>query len=170
MSDFEKAKDEAAELHAHDQVNCKPSWPTVREPFMNREIEYAFCAGGEWARDYSTTELVNTEARLHMALDERDALKAEVKRLKAELKLYMQSEKIWQDNCGVAGRDALPKERAKARRLAEALTEGDYNSIRETLALMAEGEGDDAQVYMQMSKAALDKLDKALAEYEGEKE
>jgi hypothetical protein len=34
MSDFEKKRD-AAELRAFDQVNCKPSWPTVRDPAMN---------------------------------------------------------------------------------------------------------------------------------------
>ena len=34
-------------------------------------------------------------------------------------------------------------------------------SVRETLALMSEGEGNNIEVYMQMSKSALNKIDKA---------
>ena len=44
-----------------------------------------------------------------------------------------------------------------------ALTDGGYNSVREILALIAEGEGDDQETYMDMGKAALTKIDAALS-------
>jgi hypothetical protein len=135
LSNFEKRRDQAAELHAHEQVNCAPSWPSVREPFMNREIEHAFKAGADWARKLLDagihSELIKERDALKAELSaaaegmnahdksranvilERDALKAEVERLNAllnypHLPLYKESEE-------------LTKERDKSRRLAEAL-------------------------------------------------
>lgn len=57
----------------------------------------------------------------------------------------------------------------EAKRVADLLhtLNGDsYNSVRETLALMTEGEGDDPSVYQDMAGSALFKLDKALRVYE----
>lgn len=68
---------------------------------------------------------------------------------------------------GIAWRDANPS--PKVQSLLEALNGSTYTSIRETLALMAEGEGNNSEVYRQMSKGALVKLDAALAQFRGEK-
>lgn len=49
------------------------------------------------------------------------------------------------------------------KELVKALDDHSYNSVRETLALMAEGEGTDHKVYMEMAAGALKKLDHVLA-------
>ena len=42
----------------------------------------------------------------------------------------------------------LDQELKRSAKLVSALTDGQYNSVRETLALMAEGEGSNHEVYM----------------------
>ena len=64
----------------------------------------------------------------------------------------------------------LEEEKKKTEALVEALEDGTINSIRETLALMAEGEGPNPETYMAMANSALKKLDKALADYKGTNE
>lgn len=50
--------------------------------------------------------------------------------------------------------------------LVTMLSDGTYNSVRETLALMSEGEGYCEETYRIMSKSALKKVDEALAKVE----
>ena len=61
---------------------------------------------------------------------------------------------------------ALIDEKARSKKLLEALKAGGYNSIRETLALMVEGEGSNPETYQTMANSALVKLDKAIAQHE----
>lgn len=57
----------------------------------------------------------------------------------------------------------------RVNKLIAALTYGD-GSVREELALMAEGEGLNPDVYMAISKHALTKLDRAIKDFQGEEE
>lgn len=63
--------------------------------------------------------------------------------------------------------DDLKELQCRVNKLIAALTYGD-GSIREELALMAEGEGPNPDVYMAISKQALTKLDRAIKEFQGE--
>ena len=60
--------------------------------------------------------------------------------------------------------NALVKQKAIIEKLKEALEGEGYNSIRETLALMADGEGSNHEVYIAMANSALERLDVALAD------
>lgn len=96
--------------------------------------------------------------------NERDQLRAEVVRLTTELD---HTEKVYRMNRGFVedSKGKIAELKAAAEKLAEALYDNTYNCVRETLALMSEGEGDNAQTYREMAKHALTRLDKALAEY-----
>jgi hypothetical protein len=133
--DFEKHRDAAAEKYRDEDFEKHPNGYAVG-PYINyHAMEYAFCAGADWARmvldagihselikerDALKAELsaaaegmnAHDKSRANVIL-ERDALKAEVERLNAllnypHLPLYKESEE-------------LTKERDKSRRLAEAL-------------------------------------------------
>jgi hypothetical protein len=47
-------------------------------------------------------------------------------------------------------------------KLEKLIKDDTCNSVRETLALISEGEGNNIEVYRQMSKSALNKIDKVL--------
>jgi len=108
------------------------------------------------------------EKKLH---EELAAARAEIEWLKCELvdfnEITGQEYPIIsrQEICDEVDRlaEQLNREREVTKVLTEAIQDGTYNCVRETLALMAEGEGSNPQTYMDMSKYALRRLDEALA-------
>lgn len=143
-----------------DAARANPLAPEASEEVLkNHEVTFLKLRVAELKqeRDRLQVELsrqeklaLNEFSRWESFENERDQLRDEIKN----------SNKFDQDQ-----ENKIAGLKAAAEKLAEALYDDTYNCIRETLALMSEGEGDNPQTYRQMAKHALTRLDKALAEY-----
>lgn len=163
-----RMKDIAEECLGEIYCNITPyietdTWTNYREALrLELQHEYMFSNFKQpWATDFRRAVFVENREEISKLI-EADMLK----RIKSLEDCKQEYDQFRYSPGGDRYQDKvkeLDSLKAKHERLLEALTAGGYNSVRETLALMAEGEGKDPRIYQAMARRALRELDSALA-------
>jgi chromosome segregation ATPase len=139
--------------------------------FLHNRIQPKGSYAGNYFRKGYRAAILDAQAEIVELTGDKNVLQLIIEQQKKEINTLEGTNEFLLTDCEKVRDIAhslekqLASQKQAAQGLVDELMQTDYNSVRELLALMAEGEGEDSETYRNMAKAALTKLKNALAQY-----